>query len=137
MADSQALVVAIAAQQAVEFVGMPEAQLPLAHAVIYIATAPKSNSATVAIGKAMGEVKQGVTLAVPKHLRDTHYKSSKKLGHEVYKYSHDYKWGYVPQAYLPEGRRYYEPTELGHEKRVKERLEYWRAQFEKAQKNNS
>lgn len=136
MADPQALVVAVAAQQAVEFVGMPEAQLPLAHAAIYIATAPKSNSATVAIGKAMGEVKQGVTLAVPRHLRDTHYKSSKKLGHEGYKYSHDYEGGYVPQAYLPEGRRYYEPTELGHEKRVKERLEYWRAQFEENQKKN-
>jgi putative ATPase len=134
MADPQALVVAVAAQQAVEFVGMPEAQLPLAHAAIYIATAPKSNSATVAIGKAMGEVKQGITLAVPKHLRDTHYKSAKKLGHEGYKYSHDYEGGYVPQAYLPEGRRYYEPTELGHEKRVKERLEYWRAQFEEEQK---
>ncbi len=132
MADPQALVLAVAAQQAVEFVGMPEAQLPLAHAAIYIATAPKSNSATVAIGKAMTEVKQGVTLAVPKHLRDTHYKSSKKLGHEGYKYSHSYEGAYVPQAYLPEGRRYYEPTELGHEKRVKERLEYWRAQFEQA-----
>lgn len=136
MADSNALTVAIAAQQAVEFVGMPEAQLPLAHATIYIATAPKSNSATVAIGKAMGEVKQGVTLPVPKHLRDTHYKASKKLGHEGYKYAHDYEGGYVPQAYLPEGRRYYEPTEHGNEKRVKERLEYWRALFEENQKKD-
>ena len=95
MADSQALVVAIAAQQAVEFVGMPEAQLPLAHAAIYIATAPKSNSATVAIGKAMGEVKQGVTLAVPRHLTVIRCiaKASKELGHEGYKYSHDYEWG--------------------------------------------
>jgi putative ATPase len=135
MADPQALVVAVAAQQAVEFVGMPEAQLPLAHAVIYIATAPKSNSATVAIGKAMAEVKQGVTLAVPKHLRDSsHKKAAKTLGHEGYKYAHDYEGGYVPQAYLPEGRRYYEPTEHGHEKRVKERLDYWRAKFEEAQK---
>ena len=138
MADPQALVVAVAAQHAVEFVGMPEAQLPLAHAVIYIATAPKSNRATVAIGKAMTEVKQGVTLALPKHLRDTsHKKAAKTLGHQGYKYSHDYEGGFIPQAYLPEGRRYYEPTEHGHEKRVKERLDYWRSQFEQAQKRGS
>ncbi|HEX4085121.1 MAG TPA: replication-associated recombination protein A [Chthoniobacteraceae bacterium] len=135
MADPQALMVAVAAQQAVEFVGMPEAQIPLAQATIYIATAPKSNRACAAIGKAMSEVKEGVTLPVPKHLRDTHYKSAKKLGHgQGYQYSHDYEGGYVPQAYLPEGRIYYEPTEIGHEKRVKERLDYWRALFEEEQK---
>ena len=135
MADPQALILAVAAQHAVEFIGMPEAQIPLAQAVIHIATAPKSNRACAAIGKAMAEVKQGVTLPVPKHLRDTHYKSAKKLGHgEGYQYSHDYEGGYVPQAYLPEGRIYYEPTELGYEKRVKERLDYWRALFEEEQK---
>jgi putative ATPase len=135
MADPQALILAVAAQQAVEFVGMPEAQIPLAHAAIYIATAPKSNRANAAIGKAMSEVKQGITLPVPKHLRDSHYKSAKKLGHgEDYKYSHDFEGGYVPQAYLPEGRIYYEPTEIGHEKRVKERLDYWRSLFEEEQK---
>ncbi len=134
MADPQALVVAVAAQQATEFVGMPEAQLVLAHAVVYIATAPKSNRTTLAIGKATHDVKTGVTLAVPKHLRDAHYKSAKKLGHgEGYKYSHDYADGYVPQAYLPEGRIYYEPTELGFEKRVKERLDHWRELFQKEQ----
>ncbi|MEA3188443.1 MAG: putative ATPase [Chthoniobacter sp.] len=134
MADPQALVVAVAAQQAVEFVGMPEAQLILAHATIYLATAPKSNRTTLAIGKALSDVKQGVTLAVPKHLRDSHYKSAKKLGHgDGYKYAHDYEGGYVPQAYLPEGRIYYEPTELGNERRVKERLDYWRALFQKQQ----
>ena len=131
MADPQALVVTTAAQQAVEFIGMPEAQIPLAHAAIYVATAPKSNRAYEAIGKAMKEVKEGVTLPVPKHLRDAHYKSSKKLGHGTdYQYAHDFEGGYVPQAYLPEGRRYYEPSEIGHEKRVKERLDYWRALFE-------
>jgi putative ATPase len=131
MADSNALVVACAAQQAVEFVGLPEANLVLAHATVYIATAPKSNRCTIAIGKASAEVREGRTLAVPKHLRDAHYKGSKKLGHgEGYKYSHDYEGGYVPQAYLPEGRIYYEPTENGLEKRVKERLEHWRALFE-------
>jgi len=140
MADPQALILAVAAQQAVEFVGMPEAQIPLAQAAVYIATAPKSNRSYMAIGKAMTEVKQGVTLAVPKHLRDTHYKSAKKLGHgEGYQYSHDFEGGYVPQAYLPEGRIYYEPTETGYEKRVKERLEYWRGLFkeEEGKKNRS
>jgi putative ATPase len=137
MADPQALILAVAALQAVEFVGMPEAQIPLAHATVYIATAPKSNRAYAAIGKAMTEVKQGVTLPVPKHLRDTHYKSAKKLGHgEGYQYSHDHEGGYVPQAYLPEGRIYYEPTEIGYEKRVKERLDYWRALFNEEQKKS-
>jgi putative ATPase len=135
LADSNALVVAMAASQAVESVGLPEVALNLAHSVIYIATAPKSNRSTLAIGKAMKEVREGVTLPVPKHLRDSHYKGSKSLGHgEGYKYSHDYEGGYVPQAYLPEGRTYYEPTENGLEKRIKERLEYWRAQFEEEQK---
>jgi putative ATPase len=130
MADPQALVVAVAAQQAVEFVGLPEAQILLAHAAVYLATAPKSNRAYMGLLAAKEEVQKGVTLAVPRHLRDTHYKGSKKLGHEGYKYSHDYEGAYVPQAYLPEGRHYYEPSEQGFEKRVKERLEYWRALFE-------
>jgi putative ATPase len=131
MADSNALMVATSAQQAVEFVGLPEAQLILAHATVYIATSPKSNRCTMAIAKATSEVREGRTLAVPPHLRDTHYRGAKRLGHgEGYKYSHDYPGGYVPQAYLPEGRIYYEPTENGLEKRVKERLEHWRSLFE-------
>lgn len=134
MADSQALVVTTAALQAVEFVGLPEAQLILAHATVYVATAPKSNRCTVAIGKASTEVREGRTLAVPKHLRDGHYKGSKTLGHgQGYKYSHDYEGAFVPQAYLPEGRTYYEPTENGLEKRIKERLAHWRALFEAGQ----
>lgn len=138
MADSNALLVATAALQAVEFVGLPEAALVLAHATVYLATAPKSNRCTVAIGKATEEVREGRTLAVPRHLRDGHYKGSKRLGHgEGYKYSHDYEGGYVPQAYLPEGRVYYEPTENGLEKRVKERLDYWRAQFEEEQRRGT
>ena len=138
MADSNALVIATSAQQAVEFVGLPEAQLVLAHASVYVATAPKSNRCTVAIGKASAEVREGRTLAVPRHLRDAHYKSAKKLGHgQGYKYSHDYDGAYVPQAYLPEGRIYYEPTENGMEKRVKERLDHWRALFETDQKRAS
>lgn len=133
MADPQALVVAVAAQQAVEFVGLPEAQIPLAHAAVYLATAPKSNRAYMGLMAARAEVQKGVTLAVPKHLRDKHYQGAEKLGHEGYKYSHDFEGAYVPQAYLPEGRRYYEPGEQGYEKRVKERLEYWRGLFEQAQ----
>ncbi len=130
LADSNALVVAAAAAQAVELVGLPEAQLNLAHAVTYIATAPKSNRVTTAIGAALRDVREGRTLAVPAHLRDAHYQGAAKLGHgEGYQYSHDFEGGYVPQAYLPEGRRYYEPTEHGLEKRIKERLEFWRAQF--------
>lgn len=132
MADSNALVVAVAAQQASEFVGLPEAQLNLAHATVYLATAPKSNRCTVAIGKAAAEVKSGRTLAVPRHLRDAHYAGAKTLGNGVdYKYAHDYEGGFVPQAYLPDGRVYYEPTQNGMEKRVAERLAYWREQFEK------
>ncbi len=131
MADSNALLVAQAAAQAVEFIGLPEANLLLAHATVYLATAPKSNSCTVAIGKASQEIREGRTLAVPTHLRDGHYKGSERLGHgKGYLYSHDFEGSYVPQAYLPEGRRYYEPTENGLEKRIKERLAHWRAIFE-------
>ena len=134
MADSNALLVAQAASQAVEFIGLPEANLLLAHATVYLATAPKSNSCTVAIGKASQEIRDGRTLAVPTHLRDGHYKGSERLGHgKGYLYSHDFEGSYVPQAYLPEGRRYYEPTENGLEKRIKERLAHWRAIFEQTQ----
>lgn len=135
LADSNALLVAQAAAQAVEFIGLPEANLLLAHATIYLATAPKSNSATTAISKASAEVREGRTLAVPEHLRDGHYKGSERLGHgKGYLYSHDFDGSYVPQSYLPEGRRFYTPTENGLEKRIKERLDYWRALFESQQK---
>ena len=136
MADSNALRVAVAAQQAVEFIGMPEARVPLAHAAVYMATAPKSNRAYAGINAALRDVAEGRTLAVPPHLRT---RSRKKLGTEsgaidpsdtAYLYGHDYEEGFVPQAYLPEGRVYYDPSENGLEKRVKERLEYWRTQFE-------
>ena len=136
LADSNALVVAQAAAQAVEFIGLPESNLILAHATLYLATAPKSNSATVAIGKASAEVREGRTLAVPEHLRDGHYKGSERLGHgKGYLYSHDFEGSYIPQAYLPEGRHFFEPTENGLEKRIKERLAHWRTLFEESQKN--
>jgi putative ATPase len=123
-ADPQALVVAAAALQAVEFVGLPECQLALAQAVAYIATAPKSNASTVAIGKARDDVKNGRTLPVPLHLRDTHYQGAKQLGHgEDFKYNHDYEGGYVDQQYLPEERHYYEPVDRGFEAEIRRRME--------------
>ncbi|MFO0809964.1 MAG: hypothetical protein U0746_15190 [Gemmataceae bacterium] len=122
-ADPQALVVAAAALQAVEFVGLPEAQLALSQAVTYIACAPKSNAATVA-GAARKDVREGRTLAVPKHLRDSHYKGAKQFGHGTdYQYAHDGEGGWVDQAYLPEERRYYEPTDRGFEAEMRRRLE--------------
>ena len=123
-ADPQALVVAAAALQATEFVGLPECQLALAQAVTYIATAPKSNASTLAIDRAREDVRSGRTLPVPKHLRDTHYKGSEQLGHGAgYEYSHDSAMGWTPQTYLPEGRRYYEPVDRGYEALIRQRLE--------------
>ncbi|HEY1788750.1 MAG TPA: replication-associated recombination protein A, partial [Verrucomicrobiae bacterium] len=128
LADPMALVLANAAFQAAEFIGWPEARIPLAEAVIYIATAPKSNSTVAAIGAAMKDVESGRTLEVPGHLRDTHYKGAERLGHgKGYKYAHDYEGHFVPQDYLGADRTYYEPTEQGTEKKIKERLEKWRA----------
>ncbi len=133
MADPQALPLAVAALQAVEFVGLPEAQVPLAHATVYLATAPKSNRAYAAVLAARKDVEEGRTLAVPRALRDTHYKAAKEPGQPEYIYPHDFEGSYVPQAYLEEGRRYYHPTENGSERRVRERLEYWRSLFDAAQ----
>jgi putative ATPase len=123
-ADPQALLVAAAALQSAEFVGLPECQLPLAQAVTYVATAPKSNAATLAIGKAREDVRSGRTLQVPQHLRDNHYRGAGQLGRgEGYQYSHDFEGGWVEQAYLPEERRYYEPTDRGYEAEIRKRME--------------
>ena len=125
-ADPNALTVAVSAAQAVERVGMPEAQIILAQAATYIAGAPKSNAACNAIFSAMDNVKS-VKTTVPVHLQDAHYKGSANLGHGVgYKYAHDYPEHYVKQQYLPDEIRdakFYEPTENGYEKKIKERLE--------------
>ena len=135
LADPFALPLAISAQQAVEFVGLPEAGITLAHATVYLATAPKSNSAYAAFGKAREDISNGRTLAVPAHLRDSHYTGAETLGHGGgYKYAHDYEGGYVPQSYLSEGRTYYNPTRQGAEARIADRLAAWRAQFEQASK---
>jgi putative ATPase len=133
LADPMALVLANAAFQAAEFIGWPEAQIPLAEATIYIATAPKSNSTITAIAAAVKDVETGRTLPVPEHLRDAHYSGAKRLGHgEGYKYAHDYQGHFVVQDYLGSDRRYYEPTEQGGEKRIKERVEKWRAELKQA-----
>jgi putative ATPase len=132
-ADPHALILAAAALQAVEFVGLPECQLPLAQAVLYLATAPKSNAATLAIGKAREDVRSGRTLAVPKHLRDSHYQGAEQLGHgEGYEYSHNHPGAWVDQAYLPAARRYYEPTDRGFEAEIRKRLEALRQKREGA-----
>ena len=123
-ADPMALVVATSAAQAVERIGMPEAQIILAQAVTYVASAPKSNSAINAISEAMETVKNTMTAPVPSHLQDAHYKSSSKLGHGIgYKYAHDYPNHYVEQQYLPDGltdRKFYRPSENGYEQQIRE-----------------
>jgi putative ATPase len=136
MADPTALQTAIAAAQAVEFVGLPEARINLAQAVIHIAMAPKSNAVIKAIGAADADVRAGLVGAVPAHLRDAHYPGAGKVGHgEGYLYPHDFDDGIVPQRYAPDsvaGRRYYEPSGHGLEARVAERAERIRAILAKA-----
>ena len=125
IADPQAIQVATACAQAVERVGMPEAQLILANAAIYVAGAPKSNAVTNAIFEALDTVKKMRTGAVPPHLRDAHYKGSQALGHTGYQYPHDFPGNFVKQQYLPDeikDARFYHPTENGYEKRVRDRL---------------
>src|SRR5437763_7094768 len=131
MADPTALQTAIAAAQAVEFVGLPEARINLAQAVIHISLAPKSNAVIKAIGAAEADVRNGLIGAVPAHLRDAHYPGAGKVGHgQGYLYPHDFADGIVPQRYAPDpvaGRRYYEPSRHGLEARVTERAERIRA----------
>lgn len=133
-ADPQALQVAVAAAQAVERIGMPESQIILAQAVNYVACAPKSNASYLSIGAAMQMVANGQTPPIPTHLQDSHYKSAGKLGHGLgYQYAHDFKNHYVQQQYLPDalvGTQFYEPTEMGYEKRIREHLERIRREAE-------
>ena len=129
-ADPQALPLAVAAMQACEFVGLPECQLTLAQAVTYLACAPKSNAATVAIGEAVGDVREGRVLPVPRHLQDSHYAGAKRLGHgEGYEYAHDAEGGVAAQDYLGVERTYYRPVDRGFEKELAERLERIRAKL--------
>ena len=123
LADPQAIVVANAALQISEFVGLPEARIPLAEAAVYIACAPKSNSAYLGVEKALKDVEEGRVMEVPAHLKDASM-DSEALGHgKGYKYAHDYKGHFVEQEYMPKKTVYYEPTDIGFEKQFKERLE--------------
>ncbi len=129
-ADPRALQIAVATMQACEFVGLPECQLSLAQAVAYLACAPKSNAATVAIGEARADVREGRTVPVPKHLRDSHYPGSKQLGHgEGYQYAHNAEDGVVAQDYLGVEREYYRPVDRGFESELVERLQMIRAKL--------
>ena len=127
-ADPQAIQVAVAAAQAVERIGLPEARILLAQAVTYVASAPKSNAAYMAVDKALESVRNHKNGEVPNHLKDAHYKGASKLGHGIgYRYAHDYPDHYVKQQYLPDnllGTRFYEPTENGYEKKIKEYLKF-------------
>ena len=125
-ADPHALLVATAAMQSLEFVGMPEARIPLAQAAVYVACAPKSNAAYLAVEKALGDVKEGRTLPVPRPLRSTGSKrAARAFGHEGYLYAHDFEGHVVDQEYLPTSAVYYEPTDQGYEETIRKRLEHW------------
>jgi putative ATPase len=127
-ADPMALVVASAALEVSEFVGLPEAQLPLAQAAVYIACAPKSNAVTTAIFAAREDVRENRTLPVPVHLRDAHYRGAEAMGHgQGYQYAHDADGGVAAQDYLGVDRTYYTPTDRGYEKKIAARLEEIRA----------
>lgn len=133
-ADPQALVVAVAAAQAAERIGLPEAQIILSQAVTYVATAPKSNAACNAVFNALEAVKSRKTMPVPVHLQDAHYKGAAKLGHgQGYLYAHDFPNHYVKQQYLPDGMEgsvFYQPTENGYERKIKEHMEFIRNEAE-------
>ncbi|MBU9712523.1 AAA family ATPase [Evansella tamaricis] len=137
LADPNALLIAQAAAYAVDFLGMPEARIPLAEAALYLATAPKSNAVITSIDHALSVVEKERTGVVPVHLRDAHYKGASKLGHGVgYKYPHNYEHHYVPQQYLPDHlveKKFYNPSENGYEKTVQKRLDY----FEKRKRNET
>ncbi|MGV0816123.1 replication-associated recombination protein A [Mycolicibacterium boenickei] len=131
MADPTALQTAVAAAQTVQLIGMPEAQLTLAHATVHLATAPKSNAVTTALGAAMNDIRAGKAGLVPPHLRDGHYSGAQKLGNAVgYKYAHDHPDGVVPQQYPPDdlvGVDYYQPTGRGFERELAGRVDKLRA----------
>ena len=129
-ADPQALPLAVATMQACEFIGLPECQLPLAQCVAYLACAPKSNAATVAIGEARKDIREGRVLPVPVHLRDRHYPGAERLGHgEGYEYAHDAEGGIAAQDYLGVEREYYRPVPRGFEAELAERLAAIRAKL--------
>ncbi len=136
-ADPRALDVAVSAMRAIEYVGMPEAQIILSQAVCYCATAPKSNAAVVAINRAMKDVQSNRVQAVPKHLRDAHYKGAKDMGHGIgYQYPHNDPRGFVAQDYLGVDATYYEPSDFGYEKKIKERIAIWNQMRQQAREES-
>jgi putative ATPase len=136
-ADPQALPLAVAAMQACEFVGLPECQLTLSQAVTYLACAPKSNAATVAIGEARRDIREGRLLPVPVRLRDAHYGGAKQLGHgEQYEYSHNAEDGIAEQDYLGVDREYYRPVNRGFEVELAERLRAIREKLRRAKETD-
>jgi putative ATPase len=131
-ADPRALQVSVAAMQAVEFVGMPEARINLAQATTYLATAPKSNASYMGVDAAWADVESGRTLPVPRALRSTGSKrAAKAFGHTGYKYAHDYEGHVVDQEYVPTSNVYYQPTGEGYEEVIRKRMEYWKSIREK------
>ncbi|MCG7607047.1 AAA family ATPase [Mycolicibacterium sp. (ex Dasyatis americana)] len=138
MADPTALPTAVAAAQTVQLIGMPEAQLTLAHATVHLATAPKSNAVTTALGAAMNDIRAGKAGLVPPNLRDGHYSGAQKLGNAVgYKYAHDHPDGVVPQQYPPDdlvGVDYYQPTGRGFERELATRVDKLRAIIRRARR---
>jgi len=137
-ADPQALLLAVAAMEACEFIGLPECQLPLAQAVTYLACAPKSNAATVAIGEAREDIREGRLLPVPVHLRDSHYAGAKRLGHgQGYEYAHNAEGGVAAQDYLGVEREYYRPVNRGFEADLAERLNSIREKLRTARERSA
>ncbi|MEA2711021.1 MAG: putative ATPase [Phycisphaerales bacterium] len=137
-ADPRAISVAAAAFDIVEKVGMPEARITLAQAAIYMATAPKSNASYVAVERALADVREGRTLPVPKHLKDTHYQGSQRLGHgKGYQYAHDFPGGHVEQDYLGVDKVYYEPVDRGYEAEIADRMSRLRPKGQSADANHS
>lgn len=138
-ADPQALQVAVSASLAVERIGMPEAQIILAHAASYVACAPKSNAAVNAIGAAMQTVEATGNLPIPPHLQDAHYKGAAKLGHGLdYKYAHDYPNNYVEQQYLPyelSGKEFYKPSGNGYEQKIREHMKRIKEEAKRSREN--
>lgn len=133
-ADPRAIMVATAAYQVVERIGMPEGALPLSQAAVYVAAAPKSNASCLGIKQAMKDIEDGTLLQVPDHLKDAHYRGAGRLGRgKGYKYPHDYPGHYTAQDYLPRKREYYRPTEQGDEKRIKERLAGLKKRYQEEQ----
>jgi putative ATPase len=135
-ADPRGILVATAALEAVDFIGMPEARIILSQATTYLACAPKSNAAYLAIEKALADVKEGKVLPVPRPLRGANYRGAQRLGHTGYKYVHDYKGHFVDQEYIPSTAQYYEPTRQGYEETILQRMAQWKKKGTETKKSS-